>query len=236
MSQRFRPLESQHGFVASRDIEDEDTLHNGLRSGSTEDNNQYLRSAGSTDTVVIPARPPTVPPPPITHRVPRLEDQDPAFRARQREMFQLYRTGAIRQESSHDSSQSTDSGEYTIRDGSPRSSGHHHSSRNSDHVEHGSVSSSPRAPVSLVLATAAAASSLQHADGASTSPVIYVSFLSDGILDLSWTLGLGVVIGWIGGMLTFWCFSIVRVDNSQTLLKRHLCTVWWESAHAPRNA
>ena len=41
-------------------------------------NNIYERALGSTDQVFIPARRATVPPPP-THRVPRLEDQDDAF-------------------------------------------------------------------------------------------------------------------------------------------------------------
>ena len=79
----------------------------GVRPAPLPDNNAYLRPSGSSDVVVLPARSPAVPPPPPTHRIPRLEEQDEAFRARQRELFRMYQTGALRQESSHQSQEST---------------------------------------------------------------------------------------------------------------------------------
>ena len=170
------------------------------------DNNMHLQAAGSSDTVVLPAREPTVlPPPPIMRRVPRLEDQDPMFRARQREMFALYRTGALRQESSHESNQSTDSGEYTIRDGSPRSSGHHHSSRNSEHVEPGSVVTSPRAPASLVVAAAVLSNTITPSEGAPWWPDIVVQPPQDETATNAWLIAVSIVGGWIMGVFTVWC-------------------------------
>ena len=187
------------------------------------DNDAYLQAAGSSEQVVIPSRAPTVPPPPVTHRVPRLEDQDPAFRARQREMFALFRTGAIRQESSHESNESTDSGEYTIRDGSTPSSGHHHSSRGSSQANHGSVPSSPTVSAAIGIVTAITAASLPQAEGATHQVSFLLNPPEDGGSHTNWILGFGILVGWIVGVATTFCCvksqTEIKVESSVELVQ-----------------
>ena len=83
--------------------------------GRGQSNNDYMRASSSTSNVVIPAKAPTVPPPP-THRIPPLEVQ------RAREEARRILQARLRQEDELES-ESTDLGEYTIRDGSHPSSG-----------------------------------------------------------------------------------------------------------------
>ena len=83
--------------------------------GGGQNNNDYMRASSSTSNVAIPAKAPTVPPPP-THRIPPLEVQ------RAREEARRILQARLRQEDELES-ESTDSGEYTIRDGSHPSSG-----------------------------------------------------------------------------------------------------------------
>ena len=178
-----------------------------------QNNNAYLGASGSSDNVRIPHRAPTVPPPPVERRIPPLAMQDPAFQARQREMYRLYQTGAIRQESSHESDDSTDSGEYTIGDGSPASSGLHHSSRNSSRAGQRSGSSiSSRSAVAAAVVIAAA-SSASVAEGSeivvwpSVSPNLDENWTVSG-----WVCGFAVIVAWCCGLLTAWCCFRHRVE------------------------
>ena len=95
-----------------------DSLSRSSLEGSHDANNRYTRAAGSNELVQIPARRPTVDPPPVMYRIPGREYQTVAQAARYRDMVRRYEEGQLRQEPSSESLESTDSGEYTIRDGS----------------------------------------------------------------------------------------------------------------------
>ena len=104
--------------------------------------NNSQRAAGSADSVVIPTRQPTVPPPPPSHRIPPLEVQMAQRRERGERQDQMEPNQEERQVQeglSEDSQESTDSGEYTIRDGSEPSSGGFEG-----HYEDPAVSNRPR--------------------------------------------------------------------------------------------
>ena len=189
----------------ARYVDDEVQALETTRSAESDHNNAYLRAAGSTDAVHIPARAPTVRPPPLTHRVPRLEDQDENMRARQREMFRLFQTGAIRQPSSSESEPTTDSGEYTIRDGSLPSSanfeGHVETNEPEDRLSTGTGATGYAVAAAIV-----AASNLPQADGATVSSIstevgqVWIRPVDDNI-------GLWVVLllmcgAWIFGLVT----------------------------------
>ena len=131
-------------------------------------NNALEQAASSGDILQRPPRSATVPPPPLSHRVPRLEEQTEADRARHREMFRLFQTGAIRQPSSSESrpGESTDSGEYTVRDGSlPSSGGYNGHLEQSQQSSSSSSASSQRARAALTVALVA--STLSSTEGSS---------------------------------------------------------------------
>ena len=88
-------------------------------------NNAYLQAAGSSDQVVLPTRRPTVNPPYPLRRIPLLEHQTEEQRAYYRGLPRPVPLEQDQDEEARElgSETSTDSGEYTVRDGSLPSSG-----------------------------------------------------------------------------------------------------------------
>ena len=179
----------------------------------TLDNNASGQASGSNDVVGIPARQATVPPPPVTHRIPPLELQDATFRAQQREMFRLFQSGALQQVASNTSNESTDSGEYTIRDGSPASSGRHHSSRNSSRVGHSSAAGTPVSVTAAALAVAVISSSVPGAESTKSLSLATRDVWDEGSDAGSvWNLVTVGFVCWCLGLFMVWSCMRYRVE------------------------
>ena len=187
-------------------------------------NNAVEPPASSSDVLHRPPRSSTVPPPPLSHRVPRLEDQTEAERARHREMFRRFQTGTIQQPPSSESGlgESTDSGEYTIRDGSLPSSGsyngHLEQDRESPHL---SSTSSQRARAALTVTLAA--SMLPPAEGSrslTASTLEISSVRMDPELTGYLVMGLIALTMWLLGYFTAKCLVSFKF-HSPALSHQH---------------
>ena len=166
-----------------------------------------------------PHRAPTVPPPPPSHRLPRLEDQPEAMRARQREMFRLYQTGAIHQASNSESDSSSDSGEYTIRDGSLPSPSNFEGQVEDNEAGHSNSGGGTTGYV--VAATVISASSLPQAEGASIPVDVstHTAFPKQSNQDL-WLLTMLACGMWgIGFLMACCCLGLwIRLRRKQATL------------------
>ena len=158
-------------------------------------NNDYTSATSSASRVVMPAKAPTVPPPP-THRLPPLEIQRARAEARQPPL--------VRPDPGEDSgSESTDSGEYTIRDGSHPSSGGYQANTYTQEESRESTPPPSRSERSRSQSQAAAtalsasvlASMFGEANGHRNSAVTYhetTHAFSDTSVWIVFVLGLGI--------------------------------------------
>ena len=188
--------------------------------------NGYEHASSSTSQVVIQSKASTVAPPPTapTHRMPSLEVQMQMREARRVEMMRLWETGAIQQPPSTEGSISTDSGEYTIRDGSlPSSGGYQRDDHSPDqsavppetNATRESHSDSSRA--STALATLVVASALGSAEGREVSTVALPMrnrAVFEGMGSDMGILGLGILFGVMIGFFMAWSCCGMRVQLS----------------------
>ena len=173
-------------YYLDDDVPLEEAIQDEVRSA----NNWSQRAAGSNDTVVIPTRSPTVPPPPAVRHLPPLEIQRVAPEVDQRD-----RTD--REEASSENQESTDSGEFTIKDGSEPSSGGFQTERYEDSQAHQGHGEGRSVGASRVL-TATALASLPEA----SSGWKIVQYKGHGIThsEIGWEwlwigFALGIVVG-----------------------------------------
>ena len=177
-------------------------------------NNAYVSAAGSGDQVIIPARRPTVLPPYPLRRIPTLEHQTEEQRIRIREMYPPPPVNPGPDEAAMDSNEdvSTDSGEYTVRDGSLPSSGNYDGAIH-DHNRPRSEGSSRNPSVgssSAIIATVVVASSITPTSG-STMVAVHPSPLWADRHDLSWTAIAScvavLICTWWFGFLVAWMIT-----------------------------
>ena len=128
-------------------------------------------------------------------------------------MFRLFQIGALQQIASNTSNESTDSGEYTVRDGSPASSGRHHSSRNSSGVGHSTAVGTPVSVTAAALTVAVISSSVPGAESAKSLSLVTRDVWEEGSdVGSVWIFAVVGLVCWCLGFFIAWSCMRYRVE------------------------